>query len=778
MGVGTHSLTHCPHAMSIRFFLTLTLAYGALAGPKVLLITPDRLDASSRGIAGLQDWLAAQDLQVAVLPAAHSQRAGEFDLVLDCVGVADAAHSSGTRVVLGAHALAALPPRQSGVTVQTISRYRIWNLMTGAMPALAQIPQTPVQNVPLAHVTLDAGAQAFAWAQVEARVEFDWPASSPMPVVAESVPHIPVLWQTADGTYVCLFGPENLAEPAAALLLQHLLASLLGQPVPETAPAPTACAPDFVRFFARTARTYLSNDETRDELARFSAYATGPQIDRLHATLAKQALTISAGPDWLLGAGNALATAGEIRRMGRASSATIAALLRHPLADVRILACRLAGIGRVEAATRALEALLLDREQPFSVRLAAAEALQRGAFETRLETTLPALPGNDDRILAAVLLARRDPTAACQAFAETATKVRGKDAVSLADAFALLLSVRSFRDAITKTSLAPSGDARKALRFVLKREGIAAEDLNKSLRSIAGYKPTHQQILRRNKDRVRDAVMRQGKPKLGRDLFFSERAACATCHTVGGRGNDIGPELTQLGLQRDTQTILDALIRRGAGETAVALSLPYGDIYHASAADRDRYTRTNGEPLYLPQHSQVEKQPVSLMAPDGIDELSQVDVYHLAAFLTQLGSPGKSSYLPEPVVTNWLAYPYSGALPTRSERSATRLYAGADNQVLVSKLKDLGTDAIVLSTDLYCRRAGSATVSISRDCGLVSCWLRDEHGWEEVVGDTIQLATGTSQLAVVVNPAIAGQPLRVELSGQAIVELRTPHNRP
>src|SRR5262249_36954784 len=41
----------------------------------------------------------------------------------------------------------------------------------------------------------------------------------------------------------------------------------------------------------------------------------------------------------------------------------------------------------------------------------------------------------------------------------------------------------------------------------------------------------------------------------GRDVFFSEQAQCSKCHTVRGRGSDIGPDLSNL-VHRDYESVL------------------------------------------------------------------------------------------------------------------------------------------------------------------------------------------------------------------------------
>lgn len=53
----------------------------------------------------------------------------------------------------------------------------------------------------------------------------------------------------------------------------------------------------------------------------------------------------------------------------------------------------------------------------------------------------------------------------------------------------------------------------------------------------------------------------EGDPKRGEDLFFSSpTAACAACHTVGGKGGDVGPILDGIAVRGDRAYILESLM--------------------------------------------------------------------------------------------------------------------------------------------------------------------------------------------------------------------------
>ena len=65
-----------------------------------------------------------------------------------------------------------------------------------------------------------------------------------------------------------------------------------------------------------------------------------------------------------------------------------------------------------------------------------------------------------------------------------------------------------------------------------------------------------------------------GDARRGEDLFHnSPTAACAACHTVGGRGGDVGPILDGIAARADRAYILESLMDPNA-----RLATGYGDL--------------------------------------------------------------------------------------------------------------------------------------------------------------------------------------------------------
>jgi putative membrane-bound dehydrogenase-like protein len=56
------------------------------------------------------------------------------------------------------------------------------------------------------------------------------------------------------------------------------------------------------------------------------------------------------------------------------------------------------------------------------------------------------------------------------------------------------------------------------------------------------------------------ASLGAGDVRRGQEVFHSEKAACFSCHAIGYRGGNIGPDLTRIGGIRDTRDLLESIV--------------------------------------------------------------------------------------------------------------------------------------------------------------------------------------------------------------------------
>src|SRR5262249_43448901 len=57
-----------------------------------------------------------------------------------------------------------------------------------------------------------------------------------------------------------------------------------------------------------------------------------------------------------------------------------------------------------------------------------------------------------------------------------------------------------------------------------------------------------------------ESLLQDGDAGQGKLVFFGTKSSCSVCHTVGGAGGKIGPDLTKIGAIRSGRDLLEAVI--------------------------------------------------------------------------------------------------------------------------------------------------------------------------------------------------------------------------
>jgi putative heme-binding domain-containing protein len=134
-----------------------------------------------------------------------------------------------------------------------------------------------------------------------------------------------------------------------------------------------------------------------------------------------------------------------------------------------------------------------------------------------------------------------------------------------------------------------------------------------------------------------------GDPGRGRRIFFGEKVACGSCHTIGKQGGHVGPDLTAVGAIRSGHDLLEAIVFPSAS------FVPGHEIYRVETA-RETYSGVRGgtgaagevvlitgpdSEVRIPRSQVISMKAsdVSLM-PEGLDEsLTRAELTDLLAFL-------------------------------------------------------------------------------------------------------------------------------------------------
>jgi putative heme-binding domain-containing protein len=144
-----------------------------------------------------------------------------------------------------------------------------------------------------------------------------------------------------------------------------------------------------------------------------------------------------------------------------------------------------------------------------------------------------------------------------------------------------------------------------------------------------------------------DGVLTGGDVQRGRELFFAnQKAICATCHAVQGKGGAIGPDLSKIGAIRTPRDLLEAIVLPSA--SFARGYEPFNVVTHNGQVLSGIITREAADALFLVGSNRVEVRvprsavetigqgQVSIM-PEGMDrQLNHQELADLIEFLGTL----------------------------------------------------------------------------------------------------------------------------------------------
>jgi putative heme-binding domain-containing protein len=188
----------------------------------------------------------------------------------------------------------------------------------------------------------------------------------------------------------------------------------------------------------------------------------------------------------------------------------------------------------------------------------------------------PTLPASAFALLAAHLSEKTEPL--LRAAAARALGAAPLDSKQLAELAKHLAGAGPMVVPLAALAFARSRDAEvgKALVEALKRspgaEALAADDLE---RLVKGYptqvkkavKPLLDRLAARQKEQAgylakltQELLRAPGNVERGKEVFFSKKAACSACHRTGGKGGNVGPDLSQVGRFRTRRDLLESIV--------------------------------------------------------------------------------------------------------------------------------------------------------------------------------------------------------------------------
>jgi putative heme-binding domain-containing protein len=144
-------------------------------------------------------------------------------------------------------------------------------------------------------------------------------------------------------------------------------------------------------------------------------------------------------------------------------------------------------------------------------------------------------------------------------------------------------------------------------------------------------------------DQLLAGMLGGGDVRRGQMLFNSPKAACASCHAIGYRGGQMGPDLTAIGQIRSERDLLEAIVYPSAsfarGYEPLVVTTTTGEshagVLHGERTDDVVLMVGQGEETRIPRSRVADMQPgdVSMMPAGYAEQLTRQELADLLAFL-------------------------------------------------------------------------------------------------------------------------------------------------
>ena len=360
----------------------------------------------------------------------------------------------------------------------------------------------------------------------------------------------------------------------------------------------------------------------------------------------------------------ALAEAARLRNAKPSSDQDrVLPFLKHADEGVRAAAVRLAGAWKQSAAVPELLALAGDADASAAVRNASFEALREIGNKPQVSEGLHNLAAKNDKIRrqAAATLAAVDLGASVPLVVDALKQTA--DEQEALEFWRSLLSVKGAGAAIAraaaKTSL-PESVAKAGLRAA--REGARSEpDLVLALARSANLSDDSQNLTPAEIQQI-VAKVKDGNPAHGELVYRRKELGCVLCHSIGGAGGKVGPDLTSIGASSPVDYLVESVFvpNRKVKEGYNSIQVTTKDEQELSGVlvretDQELILRdaTNKE-ISIPKKNISSKNIGGSLMPAGLaDVLSPSERLDMVRFLSELGKPGPFDASKQTVARVW-----------------------------------------------------------------------------------------------------------------------------
>ena len=197
------------------------------------------------------------------------------------------------------------------------------------------------------------------------------------------------------------------------------------------------------------------------------------------------------------------------------------------------------------------------------------------------------------------------------------------------------------------------------------REGGQYQPLVQALMRIAGLTLSNVQLSSAEMQAIAQEAIAKGNAARGERLFRRPELACISCHSIGGVGGKVGPDLTSIGASAQGDYLVESVLYPNAkikeGYHAVLLTTKAQQVISGIITrenDREVVLRdAAGQEVSVPIRDISARSELGSLMPAGlIDPLLPEERLDLFKFLSVLGKPGDFDAAKRDVARLWRIY--------------------------------------------------------------------------------------------------------------------------
>jgi putative heme-binding domain-containing protein len=454
--------------------------------------------------------------------------------------------------------------------------------------------------------------------------------------------------------------------------------------------------------------------------------------------------------------------------------------------SLQTLAARAAGLWKLENLRPRLTELATSVGTIEPLREAAIESLAAlGGPKSRevLEGLTAAERPFGIRTTAVVALAGIDLQSASKRAAEMlASPPAGADPAPLISGFLERKNgPAALTDALANEKLSP--DIAKLSVRAVRASASEQPALVATLTNVGGLTATAARMPRGAElDRMVAEVRSQGDPARGEAIFRRQEQSCWKCHSIGGVGGQVAPDLSSIGASAPIDYLIESILEPSAkikeNYDTTIVTTDSGKVYTGiknRQTDKDLVLRdATDHEIVIPLSSieSAQRSRTSLMPVGLADGLTRAELTDLVRFLSELGKVGPYSLSKAPIARRWQALvspahvSLGKAIADDPSLQWTPAYSRVSGDLPIDDLPRVTTADNEPISILRCRLEASAAGPVKfkvNSPAALAIWV-DQKPIDPRSDFTLDLAAGQHTVVVEVHRNERTESLRLELT--------------